>query len=140
MRIIHVTPDRLERAWPHAAPWLAKAHLRGSSRYPLEDTALDVARDRKLLFRCVSGENFCWLVLGCVENSANRTALVYACGGKGVLDMLPDVVSFCEAYAMSNGCQYITCSGRAGWVRELAAYGWDELNRTCGKELHYGQG
>lgn len=135
MKILKVNPDTLEQAWPHAEKWLAKANLRGNSSYPLEDMKRDISDEKKLLLRCVAGPSFCWLVLGCVENSQNRTAIVYACGGDGVLGMLDDVVSFCEAYAAANECTYITCSGRAGWVKALKRYGWNELGRTCGKEL-----
>ena len=92
-------------------------------------------RRERLLLRCVAGPSFCWLVVGCVENSQNRTAIVYACGGDGVLGMLDDIVTFCEAYAAANMCQYITCSGRSGWVKALGRYGWNEIGRTCGKEL-----
>lgn len=135
MKIIYVKPEKLEQAWPHAAKWIAKAHLRGNCTYPLEDMKRDIAQGKKLLLRCVSGHAFCWLVLGCVANSAHRTAVVSALGGEGALGMLDAVVSFCEAYAAANGCRYVNCSGRAGWIRELAPYGWKEQSRTCGKEL-----
>ena len=135
MRVINVTPDKLEQAWPHASKWLERANLRGNSNYPLSDMALSIAQGKKLLLRWVDGNSFVWLVLGCVENSANRTAIVYACGGKGLMGMLDDVVALCEAYAVSNGCEYITCSGRSGWVRALKKYGWNELSRTCGRRL-----
>lgn len=135
MKILKVDSDTLEQAWPHASKWIAKANLRGSSTYPLEDMKRDILDGKKLLLRCVDGESFVWLVLGCVENSENRTAIVYACGGKGLMGMLDDVVALCEAYAVSNGCEYITCSGRSGWVRALAKYGWNELSRTCGRRL-----
>ena len=135
MKVIKVNPEQLEQAWPHASKWIAKANLRGNSNYPLSDMGLSIAQGKKLLLRCVDGSNFVWLVLGCVENSENRTAIVYACGGKGLMGMLDDIVTFCEAYAAANKCQYITCSGRAGWVKALGRYGWNELGRTCGKEL-----
>ena len=135
MKVIKVNPEQLEQAWPHASKWIAKANLRGNSNYPLSDMGLSIAQGKKLLLRCVDGSNFVWLVLGCVENSENRTAIVYACGGKGLMGMLDDVVALCEAYAVSNGCEYITCSGRSGWVRALAKYGWNELGRTCGRRL-----
>ena len=135
MKILKVDSDNLERAWPHASKWIAKANLRGNSCYPLEDMKRDISDGKRLLLRCVAGPSFCWLVVGCVENSQNRTAIVYACGGDGVLDMLDDIVTFCEAYAAANKCQYITCSGRSGWVKALGRYGWNELGRTCGKEL-----
>lgn len=135
MKILHVTPAVLDQAWKYAVPWLEKANFRGNSRYPLDDCMRDIEAGKKQLFRLVDGKNFAWLVIGCVENSENRTCIVYALGGDGALDMLPEIVGACEDYARHNGCQYITCSGRAGWIRELAKYGWNELNRTCGKEL-----
>ena len=135
MKILKVNPDTLEQAWPHASKWIAKANLRGNSNYPLSDMGLSIAQGKKILLRCVDGNSFVWLVLGCVENSANRTAIVYAIGGKGLMSMIDDVVALCEAYAVSNGCEYITCSGRPGWVRALAKYGWNELGRTCGRRL-----
>ena len=135
MKILKVNPDTLEQAWPHASKWVAKANLRGNSVYPLRDMGLSIAQGKKVLLRCVDGDKFVWLVLGCIENSENRTAVVYACGGKGLMGMLDDVVTLCEAYAVANGCEYITCSGRSGWVRALAKYGWNELSRTCGRRL-----
>lgn len=135
MRVIQVTPDKLEQAWPHALPWLEKADVRGGSRYPLEDTLHDIERCKKLLFKCVDGEHFVWLVLGCVENSQNRTAVVYEIAGNGLMHMLKDVVEFCEAYGIINNAQRITEHGRAGWVRQLAQFGWREISRSCGKEL-----
>lgn len=135
MKIMHIQGDNIPKAWPHAVKWLEKANEKGKSRYPLDDTLRDIRDGKKLLFKCVSGNNFGWLVLGCVENSQNRTAIVYMCGGKGVLEFLDDITAFCEAYALHNKCQYITCSGRAGWTKELAKYGWGEISRTCGKEL-----
>jgi len=135
MKVIKVNPEQLEQAWPHASKWIEKANLRGNSNYPLSDMGLSIAQGKKILLRCVDGNSFVWLVLGCVENSANRTAIVYAIGGKGLMSMIDDVVALCEAYAVSNGCEYITGSGRSGWVRALAKYGWNELGRTCGRRL-----
>ena len=135
MKVLHVTPEQFEAAWPHARPWIEKADKRGGSHYPIEDTANDIVTGKKLLFRCLSGAHFVWLVLGCRENSQNRTAVVYDIAGEGLLHMVEDVVTFCEAYGQANGCQYITGHGRAGWIRELARFGWNELSRTCGKEL-----
>ena len=140
MKVIKVNPEQLEQAWPHASKWIAKANLRGNSTYPLEDIKRDISDGKKLLLRCVEGSSFVWLVLGCVENSENRTAIVHVVAGDGLITgMLDDVVSFCEAYAAANGCKYITGSGRAGWIKALAKYGWNEISRTCGKELTYGR-
>lgn len=106
MKILKVNPDTLEQAWPHASKWIAKANLRGSSTYPLEDIRRDISDGKKLLLRCVEGSAFVWLVLGCVENSENRTAIVHVVAGDGLITgMLDDVVSFCEAYAAANGCK-----------------------------------
>ena len=109
MKVIKVNPEQLEQAWPHASKWIAKANLRGNSCYPLEDMKRDISDGKRLLLRCVAGPSFCWLVVGCVENSQNRTAIVYACGGDGVLGVLDETdgraLGGCSVGHVSGECE-----------------------------------
>lgn len=136
MKFIQVTPETLDAAWQHARPWLEKANQRGGGgHYPVDDYKKDIAEGKKRLFKLLQGDAFAWLLIGCVENSQQRGCIVYCLGGQGALDIMGEIVSACEEFARFNKCKYITCTGRAGWVRELGKYGWKEISRTCGKEL-----
>lgn len=135
MRVIEITQELIENAWPYALPWVEKANRRGNSRYPASDLLRDIQEGKKRLYKIIDGKKFVWLVLGCIENSQNRTCVVYCISGKGLLEMVGRVVEYCEFFARYNQCQYITGHGRAGWIRDLKKFGWKELSRTCGKEL-----
>ncbi|MCL1985186.1 MAG: hypothetical protein FWG59_01890 [Betaproteobacteria bacterium] len=137
MRVLEITPENLGEAWEHAAPWLEQANLRGRGRYPLADIRAELERGVKRLYKVVDGERFAWMLIGVTANSAFKTCTVYALAGRGALDgdFLPHLAFFAEMYALHNGANYVTCSGRPGWTRALRRFGWEETGRICGKEL-----
>lgn len=135
MKVLHVTPEKIEQAWPHAAPWIEKANKRGGSTYPLHDMLMSLHRGTKTLFKLIHGKDFVWVILGVVENSENRTCFVHSIAGEGLKNFMGEVVEFCEMYAMYNQCDYISGNGRAAWTKELKKYGWGEISRTVGRRL-----
>ena len=135
MRILEVTPENIDQAWPHALPWIEKANIRGNSRYPAQDIRDDIMYGKKRLAKLINGNDFAWLVYGVVENSKGRTCILYCIAGEGMLNFIGKIDEFARAYAIVNGCDYITCSGRVGWTKELKSVGWSEISRTYGKEV-----
>ncbi len=136
--MIHaITQNNIALAWSLAAPWMQKAFGRGGGQgYPIQDLLADIQEGTKRLY-CVCDDvgRIAWLCMGVKQNSEHRTCHVYAIGGHGALAMLPEIVPFVEAFAVYNGCKYVSCSGRKGWERELKKYGWAEIARTYGKEI-----
>ena len=135
MRVFPVPTENLEKAWASAEKWILQAKEKANGIIPISDVYKDIVLKKKALYRCVEGKKFCWLIITIYQNSENRTCNIDYCAGNGALDMLSDLVLFCEAYAVSMECEYITMTGRKGWGKVLNKHDWKERNITFGKEL-----
>ena len=136
MRVLLIdNQENLDKAWKSASKWIEKAKNRANSKYPLEDIYQDILHGKKMLVKLVEGKKFVWLILGVEMNSHCRVSKILYCAGVGLLEMLDEVVAFCEAYAITNGAKSITLSGRKGWERAMQKVGYKYCSITLGKEL-----
>lgn len=139
MKVLYIDEAKLAEAWPHAAPWIEKAVVRGGGDYPLQDAYADIEFGRKKLFKAINGKDFAWLLLGVNESSESKTAILFSIGGKGVFNFIEKLDEFCNAYAILNGCEHIAATGRRGWKEPLAKLGWKDVSVIYKKEVQYGR-
>jgi hypothetical protein len=120
-QLICIDPARVKEFWPHVAPLIKAAMLRGAITdfTDVEDavfagralvwiawngTAIKAAAVTQL--STVHGERFCTIV---------------ACGGRDRGEWL-ELLGSLERYAKSENCQTIRIFGRRGWERLLPDY------------------
>jgi len=61
---------------------------------------------------------------------------VFLAGGE--LDQIMDMDNDVKAWALAQGCENATMTGRFGWKKPLMANGWEPLYATYKKEMKDG--
>jgi hypothetical protein len=125
VEMFRLPPDLAGAAWRDIAPLLAPAIAMSEGRHTLA-TTLERIQDRDM--RAVVALKDSRPVMACVTQialyPAQRWLQVPFCGGHGMHDWLGPIVEELDAQAYDAACVGIEISGRGGWKRVLARYGY----------------
>jgi len=120
-RLICIDPARIDEFWPHVAPLIKAAMVRGA--------ITDVA---EVIDAVLAGRALVWIAWNGVTIRAAavtqlstvhhaRFCTIVACGGEHRHEWLP-LIAGLERYAKSENCIAIRIFGRRGWERLLPDY------------------
>jgi hypothetical protein len=119
----------LDKIWELCSPLLEKATDRSGSRETIDGLYLKIKSGASRLW-CISLDG---IVLGAASTEVNqytscRALHVSFVGGERMSEWLEEFINELKIYAKFNGCQSIEQTGRPGWHRELAKFGFKKEN------------
>lgn len=117
----------IDQAWPKAAPFLLPAIELGDEMTP--DQVRDaIKRGDMQLAVFERGESYLAMVTdGVTHGNGRRVMRIVFAGGHGVDDLLPEGMQMMHRAAKSSGCNAIELTGRDGWQKKLADYGFRKV-------------
>lgn len=121
-----IPPSNVRDVLPQVLPWLEKSILeRGYSNWTLESLVDELLAGKKQLWAAKQGEHYLFVVTEVWEEVYGRC--VHIVLGGGSLDEDRAIlahISIIEQYSKSIGAKSMTVSGRIGWKKLLASYGY----------------
>ena len=123
MRIQVIPTKVLPAFWPHLAPLLQKAFNLSERRYNLKDLYADALAGDYLIWAIID-ENSKEFVAALTTRKAvyarGKALAIEFLGGEQMDEWLDDLMDDLKKHAKHNGCDWLECFGRKGWVKK----GW----------------
>ena len=110
-------------------PWIEAALSHGGGTHDFEHIAEGIYRGTMQLWPAPKG----CLVTEIVVYPKKKVLNVFLGGGE--LEQLADMHSDVIQFAKAHGCTAASISGRKGWQRAFAKYGWTPLSVNLVKEF-----
>lgn len=109
--------------------WIKSALEYGGGTHDIEDVFRAILESRMQLW---PAENGC-LVTEILVYPRKKVLHIFLAGGEmgQITDMHHDVIEWAKA----QGCTALTLSGRKGWIKALAKFGWKEKLVSLSKEI-----
>jgi len=121
----HLPPELAAAAWPDVAPLLAPAVAMAEGRHTLQ-TTLQRVQDGHM--QAVVALSDARPIMACITQvalyPAQRWLQVPFCGGSRMREWLAPLLETIDGLAYDNQCVGIEISGRGGWERVLAPFGY----------------
>jgi hypothetical protein len=125
IEIFRVPAGMAYAAWPEVAPLLAPAIEMTEGRHTVATTLARVSSGH---MTCLVALSSARPIMGCVIQvalyPAEKWLQIPFCGGSRMGEWLPQLVDTIDAFAYNEQCVGVEISGRGGWVRVLAPYGY----------------
>ena len=119
--LVCVDPARVAAVWPHVAPLIAHAIVRGGFAAQ-GDLVVDLRAGRALLWLAWDGDKILAAAVTALAcDDGVRLCTVVACGGREFA-RFGSLLAGLEAYARAEGCARMRICGRKGWLRRLPGY------------------
>lgn len=113
------------QAWPDVAPLIAPAVEMSEGRHTLATTLNRVMEER---MTCLVALSQARPIMGCIIQvalyPAEKWLQIPFCGGSRMREWLPQLMDTIDAFAYNEQCVGVEISGRGGWRRVLAPYGY----------------
>ena len=124
------------KVWPVAGPWV-QAALDAVDTMTSADFILEriEARDMQLWLVLADNTPVAAFTTEIVVYEKGKMLTAFSLAGDGMDVWLPAVLETLAAFARANDCRGVQCSGREGWARKLAAFGWTKASVNMVKEL-----
>lgn len=134
---VHGVPSGQARAeWSVVGQWVTDALERGQSLLDARQVLEWIERQEAQLWMVRDARGPCAAFVTQIESAPKGSALsVVALGGSGLDEWIPGVEDTIVEFARDKGCKRVQLSGRRGWVRQLAGFGWGEASVNMTKEL-----
>ena len=138
-----VHPSLVDHCWVDAGYYLNKAAKGSRGRYDIFDIKRDIysgAQHLWILFR--GDDDMIAAVTTQFFSYPGRKNLSIAFIGSndemGWVKYRGIILDTIERFAIENGCDGIEATGRQGWVKLLAPYGWEKTFTVVEKDLRGG--
>ena len=133
--IVPVPADRLDDAWPHIWPALAKGvEVSGLER---REIAAGILTERMRVWMATghgpTRVMAAWLTQILTVNG-KRCLVVFGLGGEKPAAWAGDLERAMTAYAAAEGCSLFQFAGKRGWLRFMS--GWREAGRVDGQPYY----
>lgn len=126
IEITRVPPHLAYAAYPEIAPLIAPAVEMSEGRHNLATT---LARLSTGHMTCLVGLSQARPIMACVIQvalyPAEKWLQIPFCGGTRMKEWLTQLVATLDVYAYNEQCVGVEISGRGGWSRVLAPYGYE---------------
>jgi hypothetical protein len=125
IEIFRVPAGMAYAAWPEVAPLLAPAIEMSEGRHTVATTLSRVSTGH---MTCLVALSAARPIMGCIIQvalyPAEKWLQIPFCGGSRMGEWLPQLMDTIDAFAYNEQCVGVEISGRRGWVRVLAPYGY----------------
>jgi hypothetical protein len=125
IEIFRVPSGMAYAAWPEIAQLIAPAVDMSEGRHNLATTLSRVATGHMTALVALSNAR---PIMGCIIQvalyPAEKWLQVPFCGGSRIKEWLPQLVDTIDAFAYNEQCVGVEISGRGGWKRVLAPFGY----------------
>jgi hypothetical protein len=125
IEIFRVPAGMAYAAWPEVAPLLAPAIEMTEGRHTAATTLSRVSTGH---MTCLVALSAARPIMGCIIQvalyPAEKWLQIPFCGGSRMGEWLPQLMDTIDAFAYNEQCVGVEISGRGGWVRVLAPYGY----------------
>lgn len=131
-----VQSTQARATWSVVGQWVAEALTRGHSMLEHGQILERIERQEAQLWLVFADRAPCAAFVTQIEEyPAGSSLSVVTLGGKGLDAWIPGVEDTITEFARFKGCKRVQLSGRRGWVRQLAGFGWGEASVNMTKEL-----
>jgi len=125
IEIFRVPSGMAYAAWPEVAPLIAPAVEMSEGRHNLATTLARVSTGH---MTCLVGLSNARPIVACIIQvalyPAEKWLQIPFCGGSRMREWLPQLLDTIDAFAYNEQCVGVEISGRGGWRRVLAPYGY----------------
>ena len=121
-----VFSHEIDDVWPRIEKWVSDA-CEYTDVIDAQDV-LNAIRERRM--QCFLADDKGVFVTEVQMYPRKKVLRVVSLGGSDLDSWLPDVTNLLDDWAREIGAK-VECTGRKGWVRKLAQYGWREASVTC---------
>lgn len=143
-----VHPKYVDHCWIDAGRLLKLAVDESYNRYTIFDVYRDIMFGSQHLWILFSGDDemIAALTTSLVSYPNKNNLCVMFLGSDspdgdlGWVRYRDVILGGLEKFAMERNCDALECTGRRGWERLLAPYGWDKVFTVLEKDLEYPEG
>lgn len=134
---LYVPTGRVLPLWPCLKPHIETALAHSAGEYIAEDLLdLALATQAQLWAALADGAVVGAACTQLIDYPRKRSLHVIALAGREFDGWAGRCVAESNAFARSQGCDFIRITGRRGWARRLRKYGYTERYRQVEKLLH----
>lgn len=129
--------ENLDHVWPRVEKFLSDALQVETPPLPLSTLRKQVENSHSQLWGIAEPDRFLGaLITRLVDYEENGKYVEIAyCGGVEIDRWLEKGLWEIESWAQSLGAKYVTLGGRAGWVRKLRPYGYEQSAVHLAKQI-----
>ena len=132
-----ILPDQIDEIWPDAEPLIAKAveYCRGETNIEHVRDSLVEGTTKLLAVSDEEGVLIAGIILSMIIYPEKKVCLVSFAGGTRMEDWADQTLPIAEKIAFEAGAGSLRISGRKGWLRKFAKYGYQEYSTVIEKQL-----
>jgi hypothetical protein len=136
-RVSLVPMEVLPRILPEAMDMLAPAIDMSGGRWAVEDVAAAIAAGQSQLWLAFTSDDIpiAALVTRIEDYPQRRMLSVLFTGGEELKFWHQEMLDALEEFGAACGCEGLELTGRHGWKKFLAEYGWEAKYVVCEKTI-----